>query len=147
MPLATELSRQLIEEKIAFVQRMGLKAEILEPGYVRLLAPLLGNQNHVGSMYAGALFTLAEMPGGALFVTSFDSQRFYPIVKELNLRFLRPATCDIHVEARLTPAQIEQLQAQALAEGKADFALELQLTDMAGAVVAISDGLYQLRKF
>lgn len=39
MPLPTELARHLTEEKIAFVQRSGLRAEVLEPGYVRLRMP------------------------------------------------------------------------------------------------------------
>jgi acyl-coenzyme A thioesterase PaaI-like protein len=108
--------------------------------------PLAGNQNHIGSMYAGALFTLAEIPGGALFLTSFDAQHFYPIIKEMNLRFRRPATGDIRVEARLEDAQIQALQKQATEEGKADYVLELQLIDESGEVVAQSRGLYQLRK-
>ncbi|WP_397379371.1 YiiD C-terminal domain-containing protein [Pseudomonas sp.] len=146
MSMPLELVRQLTEEQIAFVKRSGLKAEVLEPGHVSLRMPLAGNQNHIGSMYAGALFTLAEIPGGALFLTSFDAQHFYPIIKEMNLRFRRPATGDIRVEARLEDAQIQALQKQATEEGKADYVLELQLIDESGEVVAQSRGLYQLRK-
>ena len=145
MSLPVEIARQLTEEQIAFVKRSGLKAEVLEPGHVRLRMPLAGNQNHLGSMYAGALFTLAEIPGGALFLTSFDSQRFYPVVKEMNLRFRRPASGDVRVEARLAAEWIEQLQSEAAAQGKAEYLLELQLTDDSGQVVAESRGLYQLR--
>ncbi|MDT4845080.1 hypothetical protein FQZ97_790550 [compost metagenome] len=107
--------------------------------------PYAGNQNHIGTLYAGALFTLAEMPGGALFLTSFDSRRFYPIVKEMNLRFRRPAKGDITVEARLGGEEIARIQRQAEADGKADYLLELQLLDAAGEVVAESRGLYQMR--
>lgn len=146
MSMPLELVRQLTEEQIAFVKRSGLKAEVLEPGHVSLRMPLAGNQNHIGSMYAGALFTLAEIPGGALFLTSFDAQHFYPIIKEMNLRFRRPATGDIRVEARLEDAQIQALQKQATEEGKAEYVLELQLIDESGEVVAQSRGLYQLRK-
>ena len=146
MPMPLELVRQLTEEQIAFVQRSGLKAEVLEPGRVRLRMPLAGNQNHIGSMYAGALFTLAEIPGGALFMTSFDVQGYYPIIKEMTLRFRRPATSDILVEARLDQAQVARITMQADAEGKADYRLDLELKDAAGEVVAISQGLYQLRK-
>jgi thioesterase domain-containing protein len=145
MPLPVEIIRQLTEEQIAFVQRSGLKAEVLEPGHVRLRMPLAGNQNHIGSMYAGALFTLAEIPGGALFLTSFDAQRFYPIIKAMNLRFRRPATGDIRVEARLAAEEIQRLQKQVTEQGKAEYCLELQLTDDDGEVVAESSGLYQLR--
>ncbi|MDO8695783.1 MAG: YiiD C-terminal domain-containing protein [Pseudomonas sp.] len=146
MPFPPEVARQLTEEQIAFVKRSNLKALVLEPGFVRLQMPLAGNQNHLGSMYAGALFTLAEIPGGALFMTSFDVTRFYPIVKEMNLRFRRPAKGDICVEARLSTEQIEQLQNEAQANGKADYLLELELTDANDEVVALSRGLYQLRK-
>lgn len=145
MTMPIELVRQLTEEQIAFVQRSGLKAEVLEVGHVSLRMPLTGNQNHIGSMYAGALFTLAEIPGGALFLTSFDAQRFYPIVKEMNLRFRRPASGDIWVEARLTAEEIQQLQKQATELGKAEYVLQLQLTDESGEVVVESRGLYQLR--
>lgn len=146
MAFPSEIARQLSEEQIAFVKRSNLKAEVLEPGLVRLKMPLEGNQNHIGSMYAGALFTLAEIPGGALFLTSFDVTRFYPIIKEMHLRFRRPATSDIYVEARMDALEIERLQAQASATGKAEYLLELQLTDASGEVVALSRGIYQLRK-
>jgi acyl-coenzyme A thioesterase PaaI-like protein len=146
MQMPSELVRQLTEEQIAFVKRSGLKAELLEPGHVRLRMPLQGNQNHIGSMYAGALFTLAEIPGGALFMTSFDATRFYPIIKEMHLRFRRPATTDISVEARLDLQQVEQLQTLAETTGKADYNLDLQLCDASGEVVALSQGAYQIRR-
>ena len=145
MSMPIELVRQLTEEQIAFVKRSGLKADVLEPGHVRLRIPLEGNQNHIGTLYAGALFTLAEMPGGALFLTSFDSRRFYPVVKEMNLRFRRPAKGDITVDARLGAEEIARIQREAETNGKADYWLELQLLDTDGEVVAESRGLYQMR--
>jgi acyl-coenzyme A thioesterase PaaI-like protein len=146
MPLPAEMARVFTEEKIDFVKRSGLKAEELLPGFVRLRMPLAGNQNHIGTLYAGALFTLAEIPGGALFLTSFDVQRFYPLIKEMNLRFRRPATSDISVEARLDAEEIERIQNEAEREGKAEYRLELQLKDADGQVVAETSALYQLRK-
>jgi acyl-coenzyme A thioesterase PaaI-like protein len=146
MPLPAEMARVFTEEKIDFVKRSGLKAEELQPGFVRLRMPLAGNQNHIGTLYAGALFTLAEIPGGALFLTSFDVQRFYPLIKEMNLRFRRPASSDIRVEARLNAAEIERIQAEAEQAGKAEYRLDLQLTDADGQVVAETSALYQLRK-
>lgn len=146
MTFPVEIARQLTEEQIAFVKRSQLKAEVLERGLVRLRMPLAGNENHIGSMYAGALFTLAEIPGGALFLTSFDTQRFYPIIKEMNLRFRRPAIGDISVEAQLASDDIERLQSEASEQGKAEFVLDLQLRDASGEVVVESRGVYQLRK-
>lgn len=145
MPYPEDFIRQLTEEHIAFVKRTGLKAEHLERGHVRLRMPLKGNENHINNMYAGALFTLAELPGGVLMLTSFDTRRFYPIVKEAGLRFLRPATSDIHVDAYLSEAEITRIDEEATHQGKADFVLDLQLTDEEGNVVAESHAIYQLR--
>ncbi len=146
MSFDAKFARSFTEDKIAFVQRMGLKAEILERGHVRLRAPLEGNSNHIGTMYAGALFTLAEIPGGSLFLTSFDFHQFYPIIKDMKLDFLKPATTDISCELTMTDEEIERIQAIANDTGKAEFILNTELTDTNGAVVARSKGTYQLRK-
>ncbi|NDH87449.1 MAG: DUF4442 domain-containing protein [Actinobacteria bacterium] len=47
-----------------------------ERGRVVLRMPLEGNGNHIGTMYAGALFALCEFPGGTLFSTTFDASRY-----------------------------------------------------------------------
>ena len=93
-PLSPAQLKQGIEQGIAFVARSGLVLETLTPGHVAVRMPLKGNQNHIGTLYAGALFTAAEIPGGALFLAGFDPVGCYPVVKELNLKFLKPATTD-----------------------------------------------------
>ena len=51
---------------IPFAGRAGFVVEVIGEGYLRARIPLKGNRNHMGSMYAGALFTLAEIPGGVM---------------------------------------------------------------------------------
>ncbi len=145
MPLTPEQMKAFIEKPFAFVERIGLKALILERGRVHLAVPLEPNVNHIGSMYAGALFTLAEIPGGALYLTSFDTERFYPVVKEMTIRFLKPTTSDATVEIILDEAAIGAIEARAAAQGRADYLLEAEIRDDAGQVVATSRGVYQLR--
>lgn len=145
MTLTTDQIKAFIEAPFPFVEHMGLTAQVLERGRVRLGAPLAGNGNHIGSMYAGALFTLAEIPGGALYLTSFDTTRFYPVVKEMSLRFLKPVTTDATVEIALDEKAIDSIQAEAADRGKAEFVLEGEIRDAAGQVVALSRGVYQLR--
>ena len=96
-------------------------------------------------MYAGALFTLAELPGGTLFTTTFDFTKYYPIVKDVKIRFRRPAMSDITVEVRMSEEQAAAITAEAEREGKADYAWECELKDESGEVVAISENTYQLR--
>ncbi len=145
-PIRPFVNRQLLERGIGFVRRAGLRVEEMKRGYARLRMPLRGNRNHIGTMYAGALFTLAEVPGGALFLSSFDTRRFYPIVTEMNIRFLAPARGPVTVEVRLDDAEIERLQAEAEQAGKARYVLEAQLKDGKGVIVAESRAHYQLRR-
>ena len=118
----------------------------LRPGYVKCLMPFRNNDNHIGIMYAGALFTVAEIPGGALFLSSFDTSKYFPIVKALNMNFLKPAKSDVTVEISMTTEQIAAIQAEADSKGKAEFVLKGELKDSAGVVVAESHGVYQIRK-
>ncbi len=145
MELPQETIRGLVERQIPFVERSGLKVIELQRGKVRLTMPLTGNENHIGTMYAGALFTLAEIPGGALFLTTFDVSRFYPVIKEMSVRFRRPARTEITVEMGLSEEDARRIQQEAEAHGKADYVLEGELKDAHGEVVALSRGVYQIR--
>ena len=140
-----ELAKKMLESGIKFVANSGLRVVELRRGHVKCLMPFAGNGNHIGTMYAGALFTLAEIPGGALFLSSFDTAKLYPIVKELDLRFLKPAKGDVTVEIALDDIHIASLSAQAAEKGKAEFILEGQLKTADGVVVAESRGVYQVR--
>ncbi len=145
-PAALDGAKRLLEQGIAFVRNAGLQVEHLARGEVRCRMPFKGNGNHIGTMYAGALFTLAEIPGGALFLSSFDTARFFPVVKTLNLKFIKPAKGDVWVTARLSAEEITRIEADAGQQGKAEFTLSLELKDADGIVVALSEGQYQLRR-
>ncbi|MCP3953587.1 MAG: DUF4442 domain-containing protein [Desulfobacterales bacterium] len=145
MELTPEDIKNFVEKPFAFVERSGIQAIELKPRYIKLGMPLKGNENHIGIMYAGALFTLAEVPGGALYLTTFDVSRYYPIVKEMNIRFRRPAATDITVELSIPEDRVQAIQAEAAENGKAEYTLETELKDAEGTVVALGKGIYQLR--
>jgi thioesterase domain-containing protein len=137
---------QMLEQGIEFVKRSGLKVEALERGRVVCRMPLAGNVNHIGTMYAGALFTLAEIPGGALFLSSFDAGKFYPIVTDLQISFKKAVKSDATVEICMEDAEIERIQAEATTNGKALFELRGELRNADGELVATSVGQYQMRQ-
>ena len=128
------------------IKRTGIQVLEVRPRYTKILMPLKGNVNHVGMMYAGSLFTIGEIPGGILHIASFDVNRFFPIVKEINIRFRRPATTDVTLEMELGEEQVDHILAEAEEKGKADFSLEMEIKDAAGEVVAIVNGTWQIRK-
>ena len=127
------------------IKRTGLRAVALRDRYAKLLMPIEGNVNHVGMMYAGSLFTLGEIAGGAIHVVSFYVTRLVPIVKEVKIRFRRPAMTDVTMEVALSEEEASRIQTEALQKGKADYELNLGLEDANGEVVSIVGGTWQVR--
>jgi acyl-coenzyme A thioesterase PaaI-like protein len=136
---------RLVGLSIPFAPRNGFRVEEVRPGYVRASIRLKGNKNHFGSLYAGAYFLVAEIPGGVL--TLFDLGPSYtPILKEMTLQFLQPANSDVTVEFSLSPEQVAAIQHDADTTGRAKFTLEGVLTDATGEHVATSIAHYRVRK-
>lgn len=136
---------RIIGLSIPFAPRNRFSVEEVRPGYVRASIRLKGNKNHFGSLYAGAYFLVAEIPGGVL--TLFDLGPAYtPILKEMTLQFLQPANSDVTVEFSLAPEIVAFLRADADATGRAKFTLEGELRDADGNHVATSIAQYRIRK-
>ena len=138
--------RPALQEGFPFLSKMGLQLDAIEPGYCKMTAPLEPNVNHIGTMYAGALFTLAEVPGGAIFLSTFDATSYYPIVRGMDIRFLKMATTDISVEVRISQSEVDRIQVEAAEHGKANYSWACELTDTDGVVVATTTNDYQLRR-
>ncbi|HEA50755.1 PaaI family thioesterase [Marinobacter antarcticus] len=136
---------RIIGLSIPFAPRNGFRVEEIRPGYVRARIQIKGNKNHFGSLYAGAYFLVAEIPGGVL--TLFDLGPAYtPILKEMTLQFLQPANSDVTVEFSLTSEDVAGILADANATGRAKFTLEGELRDLEGNHVATSVAQYRVRK-
>ncbi len=140
-----ETIRKMTTKSIPFAERAGIDLVEFERGHVKMKIPLEPNKNHIGTMYAGALFTLAEIPGGAIFMSAFDMTKFFPIVAEMTIKYLKPATTDIYVEVNMSEEEIERITNEATENGKSVFILEKELKDENGVVVAITTGTYQAR--
>lgn len=123
----------------------GLRVLELDRGRATVRMPLDVNANHVGTFYAGSLFVLAEVAGAALCSGSFDSKRVFPLVKEMRIRYRRPATSDVTATVALSDSEIAGLLEQISRAGKADHAWQCELTDDGGRVVAVVDCVFQLR--
>lgn len=140
-----ETVRRLSTGAVPFAERAGVDLVEFERGRVKMKIPFQGNQNHIGIMYAGALFTVAEIPGGALFMSAFDMSKCYPILADLSIKFVKPATTDVYVEARLSEEDIARVNAELESLGKSNYVLDLALTDTSGTVVATTHATYQAR--
>ncbi|MCK5886269.1 MAG: DUF4442 domain-containing protein, partial [Alcanivorax sp.] len=72
--------------------------------------------------------------------------RFYPIVKDMAIRFRRPATTDVTVEITVSEEEIARIESTIEEAGKCDFEWDVELKDANGEVVALSHHVYQMRK-
>ena len=145
-PAATpEMFNSVLAQMIPRAASMGIEVVELRPGYVKSRTPIEGNGNHIGTMYAGVLFTAAELLGGAIALSTFDVTKFYPVIKDMKISYRRPATGDVFAEAEMSDELVAELSEKAAAEGKAEFEFETRLSDESGELVATTVGTYQLR--
>ncbi len=138
---------RVFDNIVPFATRAGIKALRISPEYNKITMPLEPNRNHVGTMYAGALFTLAEMMGGAVALTRLGPHDLVPIVTSLTINFLKPAQTDISAEYALSDEETERIISEAEEAGKARYVLNLELKDAEGNIVATTEGHYQVKKF
>ncbi|TBW49517.1 DUF4442 domain-containing protein [Marinobacter halodurans] len=136
---------RLVGLSIPFATRNRFRVEAVSRGYVRARIALKGNHNHFGSLYAGAYFLVAEIPGGVM--TLFDlGPDYIPILKEMSLQFLEPANSDVTIELSMSETTRQAIQADADTTGRAAFTLEGELKDESGTLVARSVAHYRVRK-
>jgi acyl-coenzyme A thioesterase PaaI-like protein len=136
----------VMKASIPLVESCRIEIVELEPGYAKTRAPFEGNGNHLGTMYAGVLFTVAEVIGGVMAAVTFDMTRFLPLVRSMEIDFRRAARSDVTAEARLEPEVIEGAIAAADADGKAPYELRATVSDASGEVVATTVAQYQIRR-
>jgi thioesterase domain-containing protein len=130
---------------IPIADKMGVKVVEARPGFAATTVPAEGNGNHFGVIYASVLFTVAEVLGGIIPLITFDTAKYFPLVKNLDIQFVAMAKSDVRAEASPDDETIARVEAEAAQRGKADFTLEAVVTDADGQTVATTRGLYQLR--
>lgn len=127
---------------IPIIQQMG--AEVLErtDHSIKVKMPLEPNINHVGIMYAGSLFTLAEFPVGELLVPQIDPSKAFLVVGKATIKYIKPAMTDITADFQFEEGIADKLCAEVEEKGKFSMLHQQELVDEAGDVVAITEIQY-----
>lgn len=134
-----------MESTIPMAHKIGLRVVEAGHGHAAVTVPVEGNGNHFGVVYAGAQFVAAEILGGIIGLTTFDRAKYFPLVKNIDIKFVSMARSEIRAQAALDDETIAHVEAEAAQRGKADFTLEAVVTDADGQTIATTRGLYQLR--
>ena len=140
-----EQATAFVHQTVPAIGRLGVVVEAIGPDAVELRVPIEGNGNHFGTMYAGALFGLCELPGGLIPLGVLDPTKYTPIVTRVDIRFLAAARTDVTLVATIDADQMRALGEQVDREGRAEFTLDLHGEDADGRTVVSSTAYYQLR--
>lgn len=137
------LARSVNEGPTPFVNLAQLRPEVIEERHVRLGLPVQGlHMNHVGIAYAGSEFVLAEIAGGTLFMAAYGGDEFVPILKGVDIKFVKPGTKDLYVELALTEEEAEEKIRPVRERGRGDYFLTVEVRDIEDEVVAVFDFNY-----
>jgi Domain of unknown function (DUF4442) len=132
----SDLSAPQTVYRVEFVERTGLKRLETSRGYARLLMPLAGNENHVGVLYMGGYTVLAEAVAAIPGISILDTNRFFPILKDIYVAFHKSAASDVTAEFRLSDAELDALLADLERKGSATYVAEFPMHDADSTHVA-----------
>jgi len=113
---------------IPFSQTVGIKNGSLENHE--------GVQNHIGSMHAGAQFTLAESASG-VYLSSLVPElegKIVPLLRESSVKYKKVALGRVHTEVFVDEKDVEKFKLQFEAKGRATIIAKVILKDEEGDV-------------
>lgn len=126
-----------------YVNMANLQAEVVEERHVKLRLPVEGlHLNHVGTAYAGSEFVLAEIAGGTLFMATYGTDEFVPILKSVTCKYLKPGMKDLVVDIALSEEEAAEKIAAVRERGRGDYFLTIDIEDVDGVQVAQMDFNY-----
>jgi uncharacterized protein (TIGR00369 family) len=141
------MSIQPLLDKIPFAAKAGVQCESYAPGRVVLsLALTDSNRNHVGTMHAAGLFTVAETAGAAACATHPKLEGLRLLARAVTIRFRRPSTGGVSAHAEITDEMASAVETSIAAKGKADLDVPIQVYDGHGALIAEVFATYHMRK-
>lgn len=138
--------QQIVRSTVPTLETMGIEVLEASAGHVQTRLPRTSqNGNHIGTMYAGVLFSFLEASGGALVLVSFDVSRFIPVIVEGSIRYLRPVTGPVQAVLHLASEEIAAVHGALEADPKHRWTLTAEATDEEGRIACRSDLVYRFR--
>jgi acyl-coenzyme A thioesterase PaaI-like protein len=131
-----ELRLKVENPDITWVKNSGIYAEVVEERHIKMILPAKDHLNHVGTVYAGSIFMAMEFAGGGLFFATYGMDKYAPIVKKVEVDYLKPTNTDLVIDLKLSEEEALSKIKPVMERGKGDWILEIPLSDAAGNVLA-----------
>ena len=112
---------------IPFNRFLGLRSD----GFVLTLPADSNYQNHLGTVHAGAQFSLAEAASGQWLLGRFGDRApdYLAVVRHVDVKYRRPATGELSATADVSPEEAERFQDVLERRGRAAIEVRVQVTD------------------
>lgn len=132
-----DVIRRQIDRSVPFAGVLGVQVDALDGQMAEAHLPADGRlANHVGTVHAGALFSLCESASGAALAGAMagDIARTRMVVRGAEVEYLKPATGKVVARACLAD-DVSSVQALLRQHGRADVGVDVK------AVVKGDDGV------
>jgi uncharacterized protein (TIGR00369 family) len=124
-------------EQMPYNAMVGVRILEMDGGRARgALAARTEVGNHVGTMHAGAQFSLIEAVSGAAVSSAFLDLlgRAVPLAQGAELTYRRPARGDVVAEASMAAEEIARVRAELDSQGRSRFDVQVTVTDAGGTL-------------
>ena len=138
----------LFAAAVPFAGFLGITYDEVAPGRAVLrLADDPAKHNHIGTLHAGALFSLAESASGLAMMATVAERLagVTPLAARAEITYRKVARGDVTATARVG-SPVDEVLAALDADGKVRFPVVVDLTDAAGEVCAVVTVDWHLRK-
>jgi thioesterase domain-containing protein len=138
--------QEIMRTTVPLMDHIGIEVVEAERRHVTTRLPFdLRNGNHIGTVYAGVLFSFLESTGGALVLVSFDVTRWIPVVVEATIRYARPVTGAVDCDMRLSEDEVDRVHAALSADPKYRWAFTATAVAEDGRTACEADLAYRFR--
>jgi thioesterase domain-containing protein len=138
--------QNIVRTTVPLLGSMGIEVVEASPGRVRTRLPFRPeNGNHIGTVYAGVLFSFLESSGGALVFVSFDIARWIPVIVEGSIRFVRPVTGAVESTLEIGDSERDSVHAALDTDPKSSWTLHAIAVAEDGRAACEADFVYRFR--
>jgi len=114
--------------EVPFNRFLGIKPSARE-GYILELANTHNLLNHLGTLHAGALFSLAEATSGEFLLRQFHNSDLdiIPVVRKADIKYSRPAESAVYSTADFAENSVDEVYAGLKERGKVIIEVKVEL--------------------
>mmetsp|Transcript_2642 Transcript_2642/g.2990 ORF Transcript_2642/g.2990 Transcript_2642/m.2990 type:complete len:155 (+) Transcript_2642:465-929(+) len=136
-----------LKQLVPMIRYLDLKVLSVSRGLYKVLVPLSENtKNHFNTVHAAVQWASSEALGGMIAFPYLNSDTFVVVVRNVSIKFKRPAYSDITSEAHFSVERHTEMRKQLLETGRYDFNIDIITRNLEGDIVSEAQGSYAIRK-